>query len=67
MRPHLPELLKVRDAAERLGVGRSAMYVLIRNRKIRSVRIPGGGRPVLRIPSDAILEFIARYTQEARR
>ena len=61
-----PELLKVRDAAQRLGLGKSVMYELIRTRKIRSVLIPGRIRPIVRVPADAIQEFIARHTKAAR-
>ena len=47
-------LLNVRDAAQLLGVGKSAVYQLIRARRIRSVQIPGRRRPIYRIPADAI-------------
>jgi len=62
-----PELLTVRDAAQRLGLGRSAVYQLIRARRIRSVQIPGRRRPTYRIPADAIEEFIERHTRDVRR
>ncbi len=63
----LPELLKVRDAAQLLGLGKSAVYQLIRMRRIRSVQIPGRRRSVYRIPADAIAEFIVRHTRDVRR
>ncbi len=63
----LPNLLKVRDAARLLGLGKSAVYQLIRMRRIRSVQIPGRRRSVYRIPADAIAEFIVRHTRDVRR
>ncbi len=61
------DLLTVRDAARLLGVGKSAVYQLIRARRIRSVQIPGRRRPIYRIPVDAIEEFIERHTRDVRR
>ncbi len=61
------DLLTVRDAAHLLGLGKSAVYQLIRAQRIRSVQIPGRRRPIYRIPADAIVEFIERHTRDVRR
>lgn len=53
-------LLTVEEAAERLGIGRSFMYELIGDGRVRSLRV---GR-LRRIPVDALDEFVAR-TQES--
>lgn len=49
-------LLTVEEAAERLGIGRSFMYELIGDGRVRSLRV---GR-LRRIPVDALDEFVAR-------
>lgn len=54
----MPErvLLSVDEAAERLGIGRTLMFRLVRNGEIESVRI---GR-LRRVPVSAINEYAAR-------
>lgn len=54
----LPErvLLTVEEAAERLGIGRSMAYRLIRDGEIDSVQI---GR-LRRVPTSAVTEYAAR-------
>lgn len=49
-------LLTVEEAADRLGVGRSTMYGLIRDGEVESVQI---GR-LRRVPADALPRFLAR-------
>lgn len=49
-------LLTIEEAAERLGVGRSTMYGLIKDGEVESVQI---GR-LRRVPADALPEFLAR-------
>jgi excisionase family DNA binding protein len=56
--------LTVKQAAERLGVSQSLVYGLISSRKLRYARI-GNGRGRIRIPEDAIGEYLARCTFEA--
>lgn len=55
-----PTLLRIEEAAERLRVGRSTVYDLIRTRRLRSVKI---GRRRL-IPTDAIAEAIEALSEE---
>lgn len=54
----LPErvMLTAEEAAERLGIGRTLMYRLIKDGEIESVRI---GR-LRRVPATAITEYAAR-------
>lgn len=54
----MPErvMLTAEEAAERLGIGRTLMYRLIRNGEIESVRI---GR-LRRVPAAAINDYAAR-------
>jgi excisionase family DNA binding protein len=56
------ELLKISEASERLRLGRSLFYDLLRRGEIRSISI-GRAR---RIPVSAIREFIERKEEEAR-
>jgi excisionase family DNA binding protein len=51
----VPRLLSIKLAAYELGVGRTALYVLIAAGKIKTVKI---GRRRF-VPSEAIDEFIA--------
>jgi excisionase family DNA binding protein len=51
-------LLKPEEAAEQLRVGRPKVYELIREGKLRSVKI-GGSR---RIPYDALTEYVESLT-----
>jgi excisionase family DNA binding protein len=58
-------LLTVRQAAEQLGVSQSLVYGLISSRQLRHCRI-GNGRGTLRIPVDAIGEYLARCTFDVK-
>ena len=55
-------LLRVEEAARRLGVGRSTMYGLILDGEVESVRI---GR-LRRVPSEALSAYLARLREETR-
>lgn len=57
-------MLTVKQAAERLGISPALTYSLISGRKLRYCRI-GNGRGRIRIPEDAIGEYLARCTFEA--
>ena len=52
----------VEEAAERLGVGRTLVYALVRSGDIESISI---GR-LRRIPCDALDEFVRRMRQVGR-
>ncbi len=52
---HLPVTLTVEDLMPILNIGRNTAYSLVRNGRIRSVKV---GRQ-LRIPKIAIVEFLA--------
>ncbi|CAN5702360.1 hypothetical protein BH23PLA1_BH23PLA1_41270 [soil metagenome] len=54
-------LLTVKDTAARLGISPGLVYSLVAGRKLRFVRI-GNGRGRIRIPEDAIEEYLARST-----
>jgi excisionase family DNA binding protein len=54
-------LFKPEEAAERLGIGRSTLFELIRDQKIKSVKI-GRSR---RIPTEAITEYAASLVRAA--
>ncbi|MCX4779020.1 helix-turn-helix domain-containing protein [Streptomyces sp. NBC_01264] len=56
-----PELLTVPEVMQRLKVGRSTVYDLIRSRRLISITI-GRAR---RIPVDAVREFIDHEIGEA--
>lgn len=47
-------VLTVEEAAERLGIGRTFMYALVKSGAVESVRI---GR-LRRVPADALSEFV---------
>ena len=49
-----PLLLRVGEAGQRLNLGRSVMYELIRSGRLRSVKV---GRLRL-IPTSAVVEFV---------
>lgn len=51
-----PLLLGVREAAKRLGVGRDSCYALLRQGRLRAVRI---GRRLL-VPAGELQAFVAR-------
>jgi excisionase family DNA binding protein len=53
-------LLTVEAAAQRLSIGRTTMYALLKNGQINSVRI---GR-LRRIPADALTAYTTRLTAE---
>ncbi len=55
-------VLTVEEAAERLGVGRTLLYALVRSGDIESIAI---GR-LRRIPIDALDEFVSRLRAVAR-
>ncbi len=52
-------VLTVEEAAERLGVGRTLLYALVRSGDIESIAI---GR-LRRIPLDALDEFVGRLVR----
>ena len=55
-------LLKIEEAAQRLGIGRSLMYELVLSGKVESVRL---GR-LRRIPEECLREHVDRLRSEAR-
>jgi excisionase family DNA binding protein len=55
-------LLRIEEAAERLGIGRSLMYELVLSGKVESVRL---GR-LRRIPEECLHEHVDRLRSEAR-
>jgi excisionase family DNA binding protein len=58
----MPErvLLKVEEAAQRLGVGRTTTYALVRSGELESVRIGN----LRRIPADAVHAYAARLLEK---
>lgn len=56
-------LLRIDEAAERLGIGRSLMYHLALTGAVESVTV---GR-LRRIPSEALEEYVARLRADVRR
>jgi excisionase family DNA binding protein len=54
-------LLRVREAAEALGISRSATYRLIESGELESVRI-GHAR---RIPVDAVADYVGRLRDQS--
>ncbi|MFD7838271.1 helix-turn-helix domain-containing protein [Streptomyces sp. NPDC059761] len=57
------ELLTVREAMARLKIGRSALYDLLRTRRLASLTI-GRAR---RIPAHALADYVQRHLEEAAR
>ena len=55
-------LLRIEEAAEQLGIGRSLMYRLVLSGAIESVRL---GR-LRRIPAECLGEHVRRLRDEAR-
>ncbi|GAA0270833.1 hypothetical protein GCM10010302_05480 [Streptomyces polychromogenes] len=55
------ELLTVPEAMARLKIGRSALYNLLRTRRLASVTI-GRAR---RIPAQALGDYVQRHLEEA--
>ena len=56
-------VLTIEEAAERLGVGRSLMYALVKSGAVESIRI---GR-LHRVPAEALTEFVAELRAKHRR
>ncbi len=54
-------LLRIEEAAKRLGIGRSLMYRLVLSGQVQSVPL---GR-LRRIPSEALREYVERLRVEA--
>ncbi|WP_435238605.1 helix-turn-helix domain-containing protein [Streptomyces sp. YPW6] len=57
------ELLTVPEAMARLKIGRSALYGLLRTRRLASLTI-GRAR---RIPAHALADYVQRHLEEASR
>ncbi|WP_112491439.1 helix-turn-helix domain-containing protein [Streptomyces bacillaris] len=57
------ELLTVPEAMARLKIGRSALYDLMRTRRLASLTI---GR-AHRIPAHALADYVQRHLEEAAR
>lgn len=57
------ELLTVPEAMARLKIGRSALYDLLRTRRLASLTI-GRAR---RIPAHALADYVQRHLEEAAR
>ena len=55
-------LLTVEEAADRLGIGRSFMFELIRQGQVASIRV---GR-LRRVPLEALTEYVAALRLQAR-
>jgi excisionase family DNA binding protein len=55
-------LLTVEEAAQRLSIGRTTMYVLLKNGQITSIRI---GR-LRRVPTEALTAYTTRLTAQQR-
>lgn len=53
-------LLRVREAADRLGISRATTYSLIQKGELRTVHI-GASR---RIPAEALVEFVRRREEQ---
>jgi excisionase family DNA binding protein len=58
-------LLTVKQSADRLGVSPGLVYSLVAGHKLRFVRV-GNGRGRIRIPEDAIDEYVNRATVAPR-
>jgi excisionase family DNA binding protein len=54
-----PLLVGVREAAQVLGIGRDTTYALVREGRLRAVRVGRRGRRVL-VPRAELAAFIAR-------
>ena len=50
-----PLLYKIADVADLLGLGQSKVYRLVRDGKLRAVRVDG----VIRIPRDSLESYVA--------
>lgn len=61
-------LLTVKEAGERLGIGRNAVYTLINSGELRVVNVAGHGkRPRLRVRDDDLQRFIDANTYDPLR
>ena len=58
-------MLTVAQAAEKLGVKPGLIYSLCTGRRLRHVRL-GNGRGVLRIPEEALEEYVRSVTVNAQ-
>lgn len=59
----MPKYLTVRDVAEQLGVSENTVYGLCTSRRLRHVRIGGGGsRGTIRVGDDALDAYLASVT-----
>jgi excisionase family DNA binding protein len=56
-----PLLVTIDTAAQMLGIGRSKMFELIRDKKVGTVRL---GPQIRRVPVAALREYIARLQSE---
>ncbi len=56
-------LLRPREVAEAIGLGRSTVYALIRSGEIPSVRV-GASHRAVRVPVDDLRAWIARSVTE---
>ncbi|WP_460664790.1 helix-turn-helix domain-containing protein [Kribbella swartbergensis] len=57
-----PLLLTVEQAAQRLGIGRTSLYALVKSGEIESVPL---GR-LRRIPAECLDEYVARLRSQNR-
>lgn len=57
---HLRVLLTVEEAAERLSIGRTNMYALIKSGQVASVRIGH----LRRVPADALTAYVRQLTAD---
>jgi excisionase family DNA binding protein len=58
-------MLRIKEAAELLKISAGTLYFLCASKQIRHVRIrarAGAGRGSIRIPMDAIQEYLDRHT-----
>jgi excisionase family DNA binding protein len=55
-------LLRIEEAARRLGIGRSLMYRLVLSGAVESVHV---GR-LRRVPAECLTEHVARLREDAR-
>lgn len=58
-----PLLLRIEEAAKRLGIGRTKMYSLVMSGEIESVPV---GR-LRRIPAECLQEYVQRLRDQAHR
>lgn len=58
-------VLTVREAAARLGIGTALVYDLVADGRLRASRV-GNGRGRIRIPAEAIVEYLESTQIRAR-